>query len=134
MTRSAILEKSAWLVLASIFAMPAAAQDVSTVKSGVEGVVYSFYVYGDGCASSGGQRMSIRTPPANGVAKVARIPVKIPPGKPCAGQTIKVGVVTYKSRPGFRGTDQVGIDTYMNTYSNGVAETYFGKTVTVQVQ
>jgi hypothetical protein len=125
---------TAFLIVAGLCVMPASADETVTVRSGKEEVIHSFFVYGEGCASSGGQRMSIRTPPANGVARVARIPIKIPAGRACAGQTVKVSAVFYRSRPGFRGTDRVGIDAYMDTYSNGIGETYLGTTITVQVK
>ncbi|MEJ1157853.1 hypothetical protein [Prosthecomicrobium sp. N25] len=134
MARFSIISITASLVLSVVSALPAAAQDVVTVKSGKEEVIFNVYVYGEDCASSGGERITIRTPPANGVARVARIPIRIPPGRACAGQTVKIGVVLYRSRPGFRGTDRVGVDAYMDTYTNGIGETFIGGTVTVQVQ
>lgn len=112
----------------------ALADDVVTARSGETVIVYATYSTSEDCLSNGGVQVRIAAQPAHGVASLSRVAYRIPAGRNCAGTVVKVPVVSYRSKPGFRGRDVVRIDAAMDTYINGVGETFLGKSVTVDVK
>lgn len=104
-------------------------------KSGVETAVAAFYVIRTDCTGGGGQRASIRVPPANGTARLALMPWKVPEGRRCAGMQLKASVLLYRSRTGFRGTDTVTVETIHEQYlDDPVSDVYSTDVVSIQVR
>ncbi|KPL55143.1 hypothetical protein ABB55_25345 [Prosthecomicrobium hirschii] len=105
------------------------------VRSGQDTAVKAYYVVRSDCTGAGAHQVSIRTPPANGTARLARITWTIEKGDACAGEKTKATVLYYRSRPGFRGTDTITVQTihqlYMEDPVSDVTSTY---TVTIEVK
>jgi hypothetical protein len=101
------------------------AQDVAVTRpaqSGVASVIGYERAWDRDCRALGAQ-VTITAQPQHGAVSVATAQSVIPPTTPrggstgqCAGQTVAGNQITYRSQPGFRGTDHVS---WSVVYGNG---------------
>jgi len=100
-------------VLALAALAPAMAASLSvTVPSGANTQVAQHNAYDEDCVA---QRVVVKitTPPANGTVTTAQeskvVPqfAKLGGAQTCAGHTMPTAVVYYRSKPNFKGTDQI---------------------------
>jgi hypothetical protein len=84
----------------------------ATVRSGVKTQVAQHNAYNNDCAALH-VVVKITTPPANGTvtttreSKVVPLVARLGGLQTCAGHTMPTAVVYYRSKPNFKGTDQI---------------------------
>lgn len=81
-----------------------------SVKSGVQTIVLSYTSYNpDTCYFSALPELRVITPPAHGSLVFGKYAHAIDKG-PCEGKTMKSSAVAYRSKPGFRGRDEMVVE------------------------
>jgi hypothetical protein len=81
-----------------------------TVKSGVQTIVLSYASYNpETCYHSALPDLRVVTPPAHGSLVFGKYAHKVGKG-PCEGKTMKSSAVAYRSKPGFRGRDEMVVE------------------------
>lgn len=106
-------------VLWSASQIPADATDRGPfdVKSGVRTIVLSYASYDpDTCYFAAIPVLRVIQPPANGSVEVGKYAHEASKG-PCEGKTFKSSAVAYRSKPGFRGRDEMVVEASIDIYT-----------------
>lgn len=124
------------LALAMLVPPPAAlAEDGEReARSGADTIVWAMTVFNTECTGGSQARVRITVPPANGSAEIRRIAYTMGKDSRCPGMPAKATAIVYRSRPGFRGVDQLRYERSYELYLNGRGEGWDGGTVTIRVK
>lgn len=123
-------------VLAALCQLAPSAADATekgpfTVKSGVPTIVLSYAAYDrDTCLFLALPTYRIVTPPAHGTIEIGKF-AHIVDKEPCKGKSMKSNAITYRSNPGYHGSDRIVVDAESANYTDGSG--HYGDRVTIDV-